>query len=297
MERRPPPKKTWYFAYGSNLHLAQMAKRCPNSRYIGRATLEHYKWMINERGFANVVRANGYWVEGLVFELNGDDERRLDKNEGVAKECYLKKYERLQVHPGPKVLYRRPVPWIVEKGGPAAILEHARREGNFTREHRGKFWEEVLVYASPAYVKESVPREEYIKRINNGIDDARILGMSNEYISRFVRASIPVDGQATTLPKPSTVQRPAQQTRRMSFDDQHIQVDQNGGGHRGRLRQTMRTGTDRGRPPAKLQSAPKRRAQSVSDTRPSDPYSLLTMPMLEVSFTRGARAIKRSMFG
>ncbi|KAF2199492.1 hypothetical protein GQ43DRAFT_358438, partial [Delitschia confertaspora ATCC 74209] len=180
-----------YFAYGSNLHLAQMAKRCPNSRFIGRAILRHYRWMINERGFANVVRAQGYWVEGLVFELDGDDERRLDRNEGVSKQCYLKKYEKLEVNPGPKVLFRRPVPWIVEKGGPAKLLNEARRNGSLVREHHARLREEVLVYASPDYVQSGRPKEEYVKRINSGVTDARILGMSEDYIQQFIRNEIP----------------------------------------------------------------------------------------------------------
>ena len=76
-------QERFYFAFGSNLHLGQMAKRCPESRYIGTAKLHDYRFQINQRGFANVLRSPGDCVEGLVYLLNLTDEARLDKSEGV----------------------------------------------------------------------------------------------------------------------------------------------------------------------------------------------------------------------
>ncbi|KAF2252498.1 hypothetical protein BU26DRAFT_379304, partial [Trematosphaeria pertusa] len=163
---------TYYFAFGSNLALQQMATRCPNSKYIGRATLKHFRWQINQRGYANVVPCHGFWVEGLVYEIDAADERRLDKSEGVAKTC---------------ALYRRPIAWIVEKGGPARILTDALKEGGTAREFRGTAKEGVLVYLSPEFVREGAPKQEYVKRINSGIRDARMLGMTDEYVDYFVR--------------------------------------------------------------------------------------------------------------
>lgn len=234
-----------------------MARRCPNSRFIGRAILRNYIWMINERGYANIVRAPGpgYWVEGLVFELDGDDEARLDKNEGVAKQCYRKMYANLEVHPGPKALYRRPVPWIVEKGGAAHVLDLARRDGRVTREHQGRVREQVLVYWSPDYTTNGKPKEEYVKRINDGIIDARILGISEAYISYFIRKVIPPDGQATTDFYVSPLKQPRQAVRRMSLDVNPIEPEwdsENGrnarDGERGRLRRTMRSEKPPSRP-------------------------------------------------
>lgn len=73
----------FYFAFGSNLHLGQMAKRCPESRYIGTAKLHDYRFQINQRGYANVVSSPGDCVEGLIYLLSLTDEARLDKSEGV----------------------------------------------------------------------------------------------------------------------------------------------------------------------------------------------------------------------
>lgn len=88
--------QTIYFGYGSNLWLHQMALRCPTSRYLGVARLNGYKWIINSRGYANVVEvassaASNYddEVYGLVYRLEEEDEERLDRNEGVP-EAYTK---------------------------------------------------------------------------------------------------------------------------------------------------------------------------------------------------------------
>ncbi|ESZ95000.1 AIG2 family protein [Sclerotinia borealis F-4128] len=49
------PTPTLYFAYGSNLSLTQMHTRCPHSTYYGLGVLYGYRWIINERGYANIV--------------------------------------------------------------------------------------------------------------------------------------------------------------------------------------------------------------------------------------------------
>ncbi|KAA8572454.1 hypothetical protein EYC84_003074 [Monilinia fructicola] len=50
-----PETPTLYFAYGSNLSLTQMKARCPNSTYYGLGVLQGYRWIINQRGYANIV--------------------------------------------------------------------------------------------------------------------------------------------------------------------------------------------------------------------------------------------------
>lgn len=43
-----------YFAYGSNLNVTQMARRCPDATDPRPATLADHDWLINERGVATV---------------------------------------------------------------------------------------------------------------------------------------------------------------------------------------------------------------------------------------------------
>jgi hypothetical protein len=48
-----------------------------------------------------------------------------------------------------------------------------------------------LVYASSRYTEDGVPREEYVDRINSGIANALLLGISQRYVDRVMRPLIP----------------------------------------------------------------------------------------------------------
>jgi gamma-glutamylcyclotransferase len=78
----------YYFAYGSNLALAQMRQRCPDSQFTGVGLLSGYSWIICKRGYANVVKdSDGInsksKVWGLVFEVTAADVQLLDLYENV----------------------------------------------------------------------------------------------------------------------------------------------------------------------------------------------------------------------
>ncbi len=69
-----PAAGTIHFGYGSNLRKAQMRKRCPNHAGVGRASLSGYKWIINKRGYANIVVSPADVVKGFLYELTPADE-------------------------------------------------------------------------------------------------------------------------------------------------------------------------------------------------------------------------------
>lgn len=69
-----------YFAYGSNLHMAQMGERCPYAAPVGRARLEGYR--LEFRGVLTIVEDPKGVVEGAVWKTTPFDERRLDQYEG-----------------------------------------------------------------------------------------------------------------------------------------------------------------------------------------------------------------------
>lgn len=183
----------YYFAYGSNLHIKQMKKRCPNSRYIGRARLSNHRWQINERGYANIIGADGHNVHGLVFEIDCKDEARLDINEGVPKNAYQKRYMSVFLHRAQGLLYRRPVSWIIDKGGLAAVCRRIpEASGPLIPDSPRQLWEsDVLVYISLNHVQDGTPKDEYVNRLNLGIVDARALGVDEAYISKSIRPFIP----------------------------------------------------------------------------------------------------------
>ncbi|KAF7553013.1 hypothetical protein G7046_g7227 [Stylonectria norvegica] len=186
-----PRPTRYYFAYGSNLHLKQMKRRCPNSKLIGWARLVDHRWQINERGYANVVEAAGQWVDGLVYEIDAKDEARLDINEGVSKNAYTKRHMPVLLRRAQSALYRRPTSWIVDQGGPAKVCRQAKQGGQKPVEYPQHWEQDVLVYISLNYVQDGKPKNEYVSRINLGLADAKVLGLENDYITNCIRPFIP----------------------------------------------------------------------------------------------------------
>ena len=74
-----------YIAYGSNLNLKQMAKRCPTAKVVGAAVLygKHLLFRGSHGGaVATVEPHRGGQVPVLVWEITPTDERALDRYEG-----------------------------------------------------------------------------------------------------------------------------------------------------------------------------------------------------------------------
>ena len=72
-----------YFAYGSNLDVTQMARRCPDATDPRPATLADHDWLINERGVATVEPFDGAQVHGVLWQVSDHDLATLDSAEGV----------------------------------------------------------------------------------------------------------------------------------------------------------------------------------------------------------------------
>src|SRR6266481_7272980 len=79
-----------YFAYGLNMHRAEMAERCPNAVLQGIARLDRHEFLINARGVATVVPARSF-VYGVLWTVSASDETRLDRFEGVEFGFYRKR--------------------------------------------------------------------------------------------------------------------------------------------------------------------------------------------------------------
>jgi phage replication-related protein YjqB (UPF0714/DUF867 family) len=80
---RAAPARHTYFAYGSNLCVRQMARRCPGAVDPRPAKLADHDWLINERGVATVEPFDGSEVHGVVWRLTDHDLATLDSAEGV----------------------------------------------------------------------------------------------------------------------------------------------------------------------------------------------------------------------
>ena len=78
-------KQRIYLAYGSNLHLGQMSRRCPDAKCLGTAMLLDYQLLFRggRRGaVATVEPKKGNQVPVLLWTISPRDERSLDYYEG-----------------------------------------------------------------------------------------------------------------------------------------------------------------------------------------------------------------------
>lgn len=87
-----------YFAYGSNMDVAQMRRRVPGSRLLGAASLKGHEFVFSGYSqtwggsVANVKKRAGKSVFGVVYELPPDGIAKLDRFEG-----YPTSYQRKRV--------------------------------------------------------------------------------------------------------------------------------------------------------------------------------------------------------
>ena len=137
-----------------------MARRCPENKFVGLGTLRGWKWFINDRGYANVIRSPQDLVYGLVYEISPSDEAKLDRHEEVPQ-IYTKEMLGIDLQ-------------SIASGG--------------------KYLVQSLVYVDGRRVEEGEPRKEYIHRINMGINDAAGRGLPRWYIDKYIRGSIPAEG-------------------------------------------------------------------------------------------------------
>jgi len=82
----------YYFAYGSNISQHRMLiERKINFTYRKFAVLENYKLVFNKvskkncyLGFANIVKSQGDFVEGALYEIDDMQLSTIDKFEGYS---------------------------------------------------------------------------------------------------------------------------------------------------------------------------------------------------------------------
>jgi gamma-glutamylcyclotransferase (GGCT)/AIG2-like uncharacterized protein YtfP len=79
-----------YFAYGSNMDTAAMARRCPASRPLGLARLARHRFAILQAGYATVERDPASAVHGVLYDVALADVPGLDRYEAIARRLYRK---------------------------------------------------------------------------------------------------------------------------------------------------------------------------------------------------------------
>lgn len=90
-----PKDRIFYWAYGSNLSVRQMRKRCPQATKFGPMEVKEAALVF--RYYADVTIAENKSVPGGLWQITTDCERALDVYEGVASKNYLKRYFRITI--------------------------------------------------------------------------------------------------------------------------------------------------------------------------------------------------------
>jgi len=68
-----------YFAYGSNLNLSQMKRRCKDSVFLKKINLENFRLTFRSRyRAADIEPKKNSLVPGGLFEISRSDEKKLD---------------------------------------------------------------------------------------------------------------------------------------------------------------------------------------------------------------------------
>ena len=78
-------KNKLYIAYGSNLNLPQMEKRCPAAKVLGASDIKDYALVFRGGRYgavATIEPCEGSSVPVLLWEITPEDEKALDVYEG-----------------------------------------------------------------------------------------------------------------------------------------------------------------------------------------------------------------------
>jgi hypothetical protein len=79
-----------YFAYGSNMDVEAMARRCPRSKPLGLARLARHRLAIMREGWLTATRDPKGDVYGVLWDVGLADMRALDQYEQLASGLYAK---------------------------------------------------------------------------------------------------------------------------------------------------------------------------------------------------------------
>ena len=91
-----------YFAYGSNMDVDAMARRCPRSKALGLARLERHRLAVMREGWLTTVRDPASAVHGVLWDLDLSDAAALDRYEGLLQGLYAKLMQAVIAERAPK---------------------------------------------------------------------------------------------------------------------------------------------------------------------------------------------------
>ena len=149
-------KNMLYLAYGSNLSISQMTYRCPDAELVGRGFLKDWKLVFHYH--ADIERAKGEAVPFVVWNISKEDEKRLDRYEGVKGGYYRKITVRVRFAPFTEGEKKQ-----LKIGGKL----HGIREEAVEREATAMVYIMTTENASQGLCR---PSEEYLETIEEGYE-------------------------------------------------------------------------------------------------------------------------------
>lgn len=180
--------------------------------------LKGFRWIIYQRGFANIVEVDSHKEEGtekgkegdyrnevwgMMYSLEDNDEKLLDEREGVPV-AYRKEWIECEFWTVPEAAASASASASSsreeeeeevgknEEDTTTAEKKKKRKPADITK-RPGK--EKMLVYINREMTDEGEIRKEYISRMNCGIKDAVKEGLPREYVEQVLRRWIPADGE------------------------------------------------------------------------------------------------------
>jgi gamma-glutamylcyclotransferase (GGCT)/AIG2-like uncharacterized protein YtfP len=80
-----------YFAYGLNMSVALMGRRCPGAVPIGPAWLDGWRFIVMRGGYASIVPDPGDVVHGVLWRITPRDLAALNAFENIDGGLYVRR--------------------------------------------------------------------------------------------------------------------------------------------------------------------------------------------------------------
>jgi hypothetical protein len=106
-----------YFAYGSNMDVNAMSRRCPRSKALGLARLERHRLAVMREGWLTAIRSPSSAVHGVLWNLALSDIPALDRHESLSQGLYIKETQPVIAERGPK----RAIVYFGANAGPGVL--------------------------------------------------------------------------------------------------------------------------------------------------------------------------------
>jgi hypothetical protein len=105
-----------YFAYGANMDVGAMARRCPRSKALGPGRLVRHCLAVMREGWLTVARDPRSAVHGVLWDLTLAEVAALDRYEGMAQGLYVKLTQPIVAERGA----RQAIVYVGANAGPGA---------------------------------------------------------------------------------------------------------------------------------------------------------------------------------